>query len=278
MKFAVVTLDDLGEGTANAFMQGLYETKRSYNNYLAGHIYLGVLNLKADAGYLYTTSGNAYDVDDDEWYLTDVVFADGASEKDIQVAKVNGAAISENNAVKPNCLYAYTYEKVKGEKVYSLTLINEKIDDQTAGNRCDFTYSEDTANDPDTKFEIKNAYVADNGDKIVVADHSVAGREKLILASNCEIVLKKVVLDRDENQTGGQDELHFSVTDEISFVDFDVLAKDEDADSNLDFSIFNGEHDSTYNYYSDYYYVGAKDSVKMLYVITYAVEIAAQHN
>ena len=278
-KFAVMSLNDMGEGVdAQAFMQGLYETKRSYNNYLAGYIYLPNLVLNQDVGYLYSTSGDAYDIDDDEWYLTDVVFSEGAAEKDIQVAKVNGAAISENNAVKPNCLYAYTYEKVKGEKVYSLTLINEKIDDQTAGNRCDFTYSEDTANDPDTKFEIKNAYVADNGDKIVVADHSVAGREKLILASNCEIVLKKVVLDRDENQTGGQDDLHFSVTDEISFVDFDVLAKDEDADSDLDFSIFNGEHDSTYNYYSDYYYVGAKDSVKMLYVITYAVEIAAQHN
>lgn len=278
-KFAVMSLNDMGEGVdAQAFMQGLYETKRSYNNYLAGYIYLPNLVLNQDVGYLYSTSGDAYDIDDDEWYLTDVVFSEGAAEKDIQVAKVNGVAISENNAVKPNCLYAYTYEKVKGEKVYSLTLINEKTDDQTAGNRCDFTYNKTTTDDPDTKYEIKNAYVADNGDKIVVADHSVAGREKLILASNCEIVLKKVVLDRDENQTGGQDELHFSVTDEISFVDFDVLAKNEDADSNLDFSIFNGESDSTYNYYSDYYYVGAKDSVKMLYVITYAVEIAAQHN
>ena len=155
MKFAVVTLDDLGEGTANAFMQGLYETKRSYNNYLAGHIYLGVLNLKADAGYLYTTSGNAYDVGDDEWYLTDVVFSEGASEKDIQVAKVDNGdgmkALSKSNPVYANCLYSYTYDKVQGEdKVYELTLIDEtKSADK---NEFDFTYDLDgTVTDAATK-------------------------------------------------------------------------------------------------------------------------------
>ena len=287
-KFAVMSLNDMGEGVdAHAFMQGLYKTKRSYNNYLAGYIYLPNLVMNQDVGYLYSTSGVAYDIDDDEWYLTDVVFSDGAAEKDIQVSKVNGTAINENNPVKANCLYAYTYEKVNGEKVYSLTLINEKIDDQTAGNRCDFTYNDTSVNDPANKYEIINAYVADNGDKILVADHSI-GRERLILASDCEVVLKKVVLDRDENQGQGNasDDLHFSVTEEISFVDFDVLAKEEDADSDLPFSIINNDpkaDDPTYTYYSDYYYVGGTNNngtvsgVKMLYVITYAVEIAAQH-
>lgn len=274
-KFAVMTLDDMGEGVdKNAYIQGLFETKRSYNNYLAGYIFVN-LSLNESNGYLYTTSGEAYDIDDDEWYLSDVVFSDGPAEKDIQVSEVDGAALSESNPVKANCLYSYTYEKVNGEKVYKLKLINEKIEDKSAGNRCDFTYGTTTVSDPDTKYEITNAYVA-NGDEILVADHSAAGREKLILASDCKVVLKKVVLDRDQNQTGGKDNLHFSVTEEISFVDFDVLVKNEDADSNLLFSIYNGETDSNYDYFSDYYYVGGKNSVKMLYVITYSVEDAAQ--
>lgn len=282
-KFAVMTLDDMGEGVdKDAYIQGLFETKRSYNNYLAGYIFVN-LSLNESNGYLYTTSGEAYDIDDDEWYLTDVVFSDGPAEKDIQVSEVNGVALNEANPVKANCLYSYTYEKVNGEKVYKLKLINEKTEDGSAGNRCDFTYDTTTVSDPDTKYEITNAYVA-NGDEILVADHSAAGREKLILASDCKVVLKKVVLDRDQNQTGGKDNLHFSVTEEISFVDFDVLVKNEDADSELLFSIYNGEADSNYDYFSDYYYVGgeknvktgAVEGVKMLYVITYSVEDAAQ--
>ena len=280
MKFAVVTLDDLGEGTASAFMQGLYETKRSYNNYLAGHIYLGVLNLKADAGYLYTTSGNAYDVDDDEWYLTDVVFADGASEKDIQVAKVDNGngmkALSENNPVYANCLYSYTYDKVQGEdKVYELTLIDETK--SADNNEFDFTYALDgTVTDASTKNEIVNAYTAAGDNILAVKKGDVT--TKLTLSSSCEIVLKKVVLDRDETQTEKPNEKNvFSITEEISFVDFAVLKDNEDADSDVDFNIYNGESDSTYNYYSDFYYVlNNSGSVKTLYVITYAVEKQAQ--
>ena len=280
MKFAVVTLDDLGEGTANAFMQGLYETKRSYNNYLAGHIYLGVLSLKADAGYLYTTSGNAYDVDDDEWYLTDVVFADGASEKDIQVAKVDNGngmkALSENNPVYANCLYSYTYDKVQGEdKVYELTLIDETK--SADNNEFDFTYALDgTVTDASTKNEIVNAYTAAGDNILAVKKGDVT--TKLTLSSSCEIVLKKVVLDRDETQTEKPNEKNvFSITEEISFVDFAVLKDNEDADSDVDFNIYNGESDSTYNYYSDFYYVlNNSGSVKTLYVITYAVEKQAQ--
>ena len=45
----------------------------------------------------------------------------------------------------------------------------------------------------------------------------------------------------------------------------------------MDFNIYNGESDSTYNYYSDFYYVlNNSGSVKTLYVITYAVEKQAQ--
>lgn len=280
MKFAVVTLDDLGEGTANAFMQGLYETKRSYNNYLAGHIYLGVLNLKADAGYLYTTSGNAYDVGDDEWYLTDVVFSEGASEKDIQVAKVDNGdgmkALSKSNPVYANCLYSYTYDKVQGEdKVYELTLIDEtKSADK---NEFDFTYDLDgTVTDAATKNEIVNAYTAAGDNILAVKKGDVT--TKLTLSSSCEIVLKKVVLERDETQTEKPNEKNvFSITEEISFVDFAVLKDNEDADSDVDFNIYNGESDSTYNYYSDFYYVlNNSGSVKTLYVITYAVEKQAQ--
>lgn len=280
MKFAVVTLDDLGEGTANAFMQGLYETKRSYNNYLAGHIYLGVLNLKADAGYLYTTSGNAYDVGDDEWYLMNVVFADGASEKDIRVAKVDNGdgmkAPSKSNPVYANCLYSYTYDKVQGEdKVYELTLIDETK--SADNNEFDFTYALDgTVTDAATKNEIVNAYTAAGDNILAVKKGDVS--TKLTLSSSCEIVLKKVVLERDETQTEKPNEKNvFSITEEISFVDFAVLKDNEDADSDVDFNIYNGESDSTYNYYSDFYYVlNNSGSVKTLYVITYAVEKQAQ--
>ena len=270
MKFAVVTLDDLGEGTANAFMQGLYETKRSYNNYLAGHIYLGVLNLKADAGYLYTTSGNAYDVGDDEWYLTDVVFSEGASEKDIQVAKVDNGdgmkALSKSNPVYANCLYSYTYDKVQGEdKVYELTLIDEtKSADK---NEFDFTYDLDgTVTDAATKNEIVNAYTAAGDNILAVKKGDVT--TKLTLSSSCEIVLKKVVLDRDQTQNKDTDELSFSVDSEISFTDFETLMADD--------TLYNGESDDTYTYYSDFAYAGNSNGVTMLYVVTYAVEKAAQ--
>ena len=276
--FDVMTIDDMGEGKDNAaFIQGLYKTKRTFDTYLAGYFYLPSLELNQATGYLYTTTGNAYDVDDDEWYLEDVVFADGAADEPIQVSKVNGTQISENNEVEANRLYAYTYKKVQGEKVYNLTLIDETSEDGSAGNRCDVQYTDTSFNAGDRKYEITNVYVADNGDEIVVADHST-GREKLTMASSYDIVLKKVVLDRDQTQADkNNDDLYFSVDTEISFVDFETLVNNED-DSDLAWNIYDGEDDDTYNYYSDYYYVGSQGNVKMLYVITYAVEKEAQNN
>ena len=68
----------------------------------------------------------------------------------------------------------------------------------------------------------------------------------------------------------------FSISSEIAFTTFaDLIAEDEDGVS-LN-RIYNGESDDTYEYYSDYYWVlNTSDNVKMLYVITYAVEVEAQ--
>ena len=57
-----------------------------------------------------------------------------------------------------------------------------------------------------------------------------------------------------------------------------LLKLEEDEDGESVNRIYNNEADDTYEYYSDYYWVGAKDGVKMLYVITYAVEIEAQND
>ena len=67
------------------------------------------------------------------------------------------------------------------------------------------------------------------------------------------------------------------VEESISFVTFEQLIE-EDEDGESVNRIYNNEADDTYEYYSDYYWVGAKDGVKMLYVITYAVEIEAQND
>ena len=276
--FDVMTIDEMSEGEAaaeDAFLQGLFTEKRSYNLYLAGHLWIEDLKVSEDKGYLYTTSGDAYDVDDDEWYLMDVVFDDGEAEGDIQVAKVNGAAISDENAVEANRLYSYTYKMDQGEKVYNLTLIDELNEDGSAGYRCDVSYSDSFFADNNTKYELTNLYVADNGDELVVADHDT-GREKLTMSSSYTIALKKVVLDRNQNQNEINDELYFDIETEIAFVDFATLI-DEEAESELAYCLYEDD-DDTYNYYSDYYYVGAKDNVKMLYVITYAVEKEAQDN
>ena len=270
--FDVMTLDDMGEGVdRNAFAQALYKTKRSYDTYLAGYFYLPNLELNQATGYLYSTSGDVYQ---DDYYgdyvLTDVFFNDGAEE---------GVEIFvEDDDVKANCLYSYTYKKVNGEKVYKLTLIDETREDGSIGNRCDVSYTVNSFVDPDTKYELNNAYVADSGDEIVVAKHTTAGTEKLTMASSYDVVLKKVVLDRDQTQADkDNDDLYFSVEESISFVTFEQLIE-EDEDGESVNRIYNNEADDTYEYYSDYYWVGAKDGVKMLYVITYAVEIEAQND
>ena len=307
LNFTVSTIDELGEGVdKNAFIQGLYETKRSYDIYLAGHLYLPNLELDQATGYLYTTSGDAYDVDDDEWYLMDVVFDDGEAEGDIMIGSVdNGArgihagctdktncnltdndkacsyAISEKNYVFANALYSYTYDLDNGDKVYNLTLVDDKDTVSEAGSRIDATYgnggfSELKDDEAGSDYELVNIYTADNGDEMIVADHEL-GREKLEMASSYVIAMKKVVLDRDETQTDESDDLYFSIDTEISFIDFATLEANDSDDSELPFDIYNGESDDTYEYYSDYRYVlNTSGTVKMLYVITYAVEIEAQ--
>ena len=306
IKFGVKTLDELGEGVdAAAYIQGLYETKRSYDNYLAGHLHFD-LELEQASGYLYTTSGDAYDVDDDEWYLMDVVFDDGEAEGDIMIGSVdNGArgihagctdktncnltdndkacsyAISEKNYVFANALYSYTYDLDNGDKVYNLTLVDDKDTVSEAGSRIDATYgnggfSELKDDEAGSDYELVNIYTADNGNEMIVADHAL-GREKLEMASSYVIAMKKVVLDRDETQTDNSDDLYFSIDTEISFIDLATLEANDSDDSELAFDIYNGESDDTYEYYSDYRYVlNTSGNVKMLYVITYAVEIEAQ--
>jgi len=293
LAFTVSTIDALGEGVdKNAFIQGLYETKRSYDVYLAGHLHLPALELDQASGYLYTTSGDAYDVNDNEWYLTDVVFEDGKASDDIMVSKVNGVALSAGANIEANVLYAYTYKMDNGEKIYSLTLVDDKAYDfeeayDKDGNligigRIDAIYGDNkfeelTDDKAGSDFEIVNVYTDDKDSQLLVADHKGSGkREKLEMASACDIVLKKVVLDRDETQTDASDDLYFSIDTEISFVDFETL-EDNAHDSDLPFSIYNGESDDTYQYFSDYRAVISGGKVKMLYVITYAVEIEAQN-
>lgn len=274
-KFAVMSLDDMGEGEGWAFAQALYKTKREFDTYLAGYFYLPNLVLDKAAGYLYSTTGDVY-LDDSEgdYVLTDVFFNDGAEE---------GVEIFVTNpSVDANRLYSYTYEKVNGEKVYTLTLVNDRDTETQTDVRIDVTYGENNFSElkDDVAFsdyELINAYVADNGDEIVVANHKSVGREYLEMASSYDIVLKKVVLDRDENQNElTDDDLYFSIDTEIAFTTFaDLIAEDEDGVS-LN-RIYNGESDDTYEYYSDYRYVlNDSGNVKMLYVITYAVEVEAQ--
>ena len=254
MKYAVLCLDDLGEGKQDsAFMQGLYKTKRTVDTYLAGHIYLGVLDLYESTGYLYTTSGDVWSEDDDaeEFTLYDVVFANGETAESIVIT---------NSAVEANCLYSYTYEKVKGEKIYTLTLIDETKEDGAPGNRVNF-YGDYV------KYEIVNAL--ENGK--IFAEAEGFADENLSMASDAVIALKKVVWENQENLefTGKHDDAYDFESDEIAFVTFADLIAEEDGEF---VNFIAGGSDDTYDYESDYYWVkndGGK--VKMLYVIVHAV-------
>ena len=253
MKYAVLCLDDLGEGIQeNAYLQGLYKTKRTIDTYLAGHIYLGVLDLYEATGYLYSTSGDVWSEDDDaeEFTLYDVVFDNGDTAESIVIT---------NSAVKANCLYSYSYEKVNGEKIYTLTLIDEKTEDNSKGNRVDFYTG-------GVKYEIVNAI--DTGK--VFAEAAGYTDETLTIDDNTIVVLKKVVWENQENLefTGKHDDAYDCEYDEIAFVTFEDLIAEED-DEFVNFIA--GGSDETYDYESDYYYVGAKGDVEMLYVIVHAV-------
>ena len=274
-KFAVMTMDDLGEGIQNsAFIQGLYTAKRGVKTYQAGYLNAGKLNLNKATGYLYTTSGTVSSASYGTYMLEDVYFSDST---EAQIIEVSGAA----DGVKANCLYGYTYEKVNGDKVYKLYLIDETSSEDHNGSadvvkytsRCDFDILVNQAGDVTgvrdnaRKLELKDLRVV-SGKNVVTAAFAGVDDEILTLASDCQIVLKKVVLDRDQNQTGGSDELSFSIEDEISFTDFETLMADD--------TLYNGESDDTYTYYSDFAYAGNSNGVTMLYVVTYAVEKAAQ--
>ena len=254
MKYAVMCMDDLGEGKQDsAFMQGLYKTKRTIDTYLAGHIYLGVLDLYESTGYLYTTSGDVWSEDDDaeEFTLYDVVFSDGETADSIVIT---------NSAVEANCLYSYTYEKVKGEKIYTLTLIDETVEDGSAGNRVNF-YT-DTV-----KYEIVNAL--ENGK--IFAEAEGYADENLSIASDAVVALKKVVWENQENLefTGKHDDAYDFESDEIAFVSFADLIAEEDGEF---VNFIAGGSDDTYDYESDYYWVkNDSGKVKMLYVIVHAV-------
>ena len=253
MKYAVLCLDDLGEGVQNnAYLQGLYKTKRTIDTYLAGHIYLGVLDLYEATGYLYSTSGDVWSEDDDaeEFTLYDVVFDNGDEAESIVIT---------NSAVKANCLYAYSYEKVNGEKVYTLTLIDETTEDGSNGNRVDFYTGS-------VKYEIVNAI--DTGKVFAEADGYAP--ETLTIDSDAVVVLKKVVWENQENLefTGKHDNAYDCEHEEIAFVTYEELIAEE---SDEFVNYIAGGSDDTYDYESDYYYVGAKGDVKMLYVIVHAV-------
>ena len=279
-KFSVVTMDDLGEGVAEAAkIQGLYTEKRGVKTYQAGYIYAD-LEMNKATGYLYTTSGRVSSTSDDAYYLDDVVFADGEAPEAIEIASVDGVDVSDSTTVKANCLYGYTYDKVNGTQVYSLYLIDEtsSVDHNTKDDvvkymsRFDFDIL--SANNKVTgvrdnvlKYELKDLRVV-SGKNVVTAAFAGVDDEILTLASDCEIVLKKVVLDRDQTQNKDTDELSFSVDSEISFTDFETLMADD--------TLYNGESDDTYTYYSDFAYAGNSNGVTMLYVVTYAVEKAAQ--
>ena len=260
MKYKVASMDDLGEGVQNnAFMQGLYKTKRTIDTYLAGHIYLGVLDLYDATGYLYSTSGDVWSEDDDaeEFTLYDVVFDDG---KEVESIVIDDTDIN----IKANCLYAYTYEKVNGEKIYSLTLIDEESTADGAVtngySRCDF-YSSTV-----DKYDIANAISTGK----VYGEADGYPDEILTINSDTIVVLKKVVWENQDNQefTGKHDDAYDLESDSIAFITFeDLIAEENDEFVNY----IAGGSDDTYDYESDYYFVGAKDDVDMLYVIVHAV-------
>ena len=263
MKFAVVTMDELGEGTQeNAFIQGLYTTKRTIDTYQAGHIYLGVLNMKQATGYLYTTTGDTWseDSDQDTFVLGDVVFSDGTTAESIVVEY--GA--NKSDEILANSLYSYTYDKVQGDKVYTLTLVNEMTQDEDVANkffnRVDLFPGENTGmND---KYEI----VTVTG-KTVIAKFAGISDEEITVNGDTVVVLKQLTWE-PKTTYGEHDDALILDEEKIEFVSFsDLIAEEGDEYVNY---IAGGE-DDTYNYYSDYIYVGDVDGVDMLYVIVHAV-------
>lgn len=266
LKFAVMSLDDMGEGTDTAaLVQGLYTKGRVAKTYQAGYFYLPKLVLNQANGYLYSTTGDVWYEGSKAAYLEKVFFSDGTEAEEIRVAV--------DTEVDANCLYSYTYDKVNGEKVYTLTKISEEHGKDADGNRCDFTYNMNgTVTDGVDKWEIVDVRVK-GGDDMIFAElpSNPSNKESFYVNSKTVIALKTVTLDRDETQlnpTTG-DVPFFAPDEEIQFVTYaDLLAND---------AVINGKSSTDYLFYSDYVVKKSSDKADMLYIISYKVEKRANH-
>lgn len=265
LKFAVMALDDMGEGKdTGALVQGLYTTGRVAKTYQAGYFYLPNLVLNQANGYLYSTTGDVWYEGSKAAYLQKVVFSDGTEADEIRVAV--------DSVVDANCLYSYTYDKVNGEKVYTLTKISEAHGNDADGNRCDFTYNMNgTVTDGVDKWEIVDLRNK-GGDDMIFAElpTNPSNKESFYVNSKTVIALKTVTLDRDETQWNGTGDVPFFAPDEeIQFVTYaDLLAND---------AVINGESSTDYLFYSDYVVKKSGDKANMLYIISYKVEKRANH-
>ena len=271
MKFAVVTMDELGEGTQeNAFIQGLYTTKRTIDTYQAGHIYLGVLNMKQATGYLYTTSGDTWseDSDQDTFVLGDVVFSDGTTAESIVVEY--GA--DKSDEILANSLYSYTYDKVQGDKVYTLTLVNEMSQAENPANK--FFNRVDLFPGENTGMSDKYEIVTVTG-KTVIAKFAGVPDEEVTVNGDTVVVLKQLTWEpKTTYGDNSHDDALILNEEKIGFVSFSDLIAEE---GNEYVNYIAGGEDDTYTYYSDYIYVGDVDGVDMLYVIVHAVSKDANH-
>lgn len=267
-KYLVGTLSELGAATYNqGHIQGLYTTKRTIDTYQAGYIGLGELSLKQASGYLYTTSGETWSEDSDEetFVLGDVVFEDGETADSIVVAYDNTL---KSDDIQANCLYSYTYEKVKGEPVYTLTLINE------------MTQYEETANGLYNRVDLfagKNTGMSDKYDIVTVTGKTILARaagapdETVTVNSDTVVVLKKLTWNPKTTYGSHDDALELE-DEKIAFVSFADLIAEEGREY---VNFIAGGADDTYKYYSDYIFVGAgansEYKANMLYVIVHAV-------
>ena len=270
-KYLVGTLSDLGAATCNkSHIQGLYTTKRTIDTYQAGYIGLDELTLKEASGYLYTTSGDTWSEDSDEetFVLGDVVFENGETADSIVVAYDK----TKNDAIQANCLYSYTYEKVKGEPVYTLTLIDEMSQDEDTKNgffnRVNLFKGLKEVEDPSwgAKYDI----VTVTG-KTILARAAGYEDETVTVNSDTVVVLKKMTWDPKDTYDEQNDDAVELQDEEIAFVTFaDLIAEEDDEYVNF----IAGGADDTYHYYSDYIVMGSGANDKkadMLYVIVHAV-------